>query len=609
MTKLPYTGHVEGDIVATRHRSPFGIARLVVFGLAALVLAACQPANDETASSGSTTACAPNAVEFSIIYAPEFAPFMPEFMAAFNRAYAEGRNPVTGQALAAGEIVGCISGRDGSSGTIMQGIVNAIIAPNNQNVARPTIFSPSVSHWLALANFQTGRQLFDLATTQATALAPVVMAIWESRLTAIQETVGYEEVGWEELLQVFNSPNGWCDFGIPEDTCRRTVYYGHTDPLVSSTALSTLIAEFYASAAANGFPSDRLTLDVVRNADVQQGVREIEALIRHYSARTTEFREYISQGPDYLDFVALEENDVIAINRGQTQYQPPERLVALYPKEGTFWHEHPMGIVNADWVTAEQRAAAQVFINYMLTPAVQAEIMQYGFRPANPDVEIGFPFVAENGVDPAQPRTVLNVPAPDVIAAIQQSWAFVKKQADIYLVIDTSGSMGTEDKLEQAIQAAEAFLNNLEATNQVALFTFADDIRERVTLDNTETNYNDMYSQIRSLRADGGTELYQALTQVVTDLSATDDSDRIRAVVVLSDGADTGNDGYTLNDVIAAIEASRDTINPVIVIPVAYGSDADVNALNAIARASATRVQSGDPNNILAILEIISSYF
>jgi hypothetical protein len=62
----------------------------------------------------------------------------------------------------------------------MQGLVNAIIAPSDQNVVRPTIFQPSVSHWLALANSQSGRQLFDLVGTRPTALAPVVMAIWKA---------------------------------------------------------------------------------------------------------------------------------------------------------------------------------------------------------------------------------------------------------------------------------------------------------------------------------------------------------------------------------------------------------------------------------------------
>jgi Ca-activated chloride channel family protein len=548
-----------------------------------------------------------NAIDISIIYAPESEQYMPQAIADFNRASSEGRNPATGQPWAQGERPIWVTGRPGSSGTVMQGIVNAIIAPNNQNVERPTIFGPSVSHWLALANYQSGRSLFDLADARATALAPVVMAIWESRLNAIRDTVGYEDVGWEELLGVLNSENGWQDYGIPNG--RRSVYYGHTDPNVSSTGLSTLIAEFYASARENGFTGRRLTADQVRDPAVQQGVRDIESLIRHYSTRTTEFKEYIAQGPDYLDFVALEENDLIYINRGLTEYRPPERLVALYPKEGTFWHEHPLGIVNADWVTPEQAQAARVFIDYVLTEPVQQAIMAQGFRPANPDVELGFPFVEENGVDPSQPRTILDVPAPEVIAAIQQSWAFVKKQADIVLLIDTSGSMASEDKIAQAMAAAEAFLNATEANNRIGLTTFDDIVEERVPLGNAEGVYDQIYSNIRSLRADGGTELYMAVRDVVTELNKAEDDGRIRAVVVLSDGGDTGDENVTLQDAVRAIEASRESLNPILVIPVAYGSDADINALNALARASNTRVQSGDPNSILRVLQIISSYF
>ena len=580
--------------------------RILILMFLLLVLTACDGIGGAPTPAASDGRPA-NAIDITIVYAPESEQYMPQVIADFNRAYAQGRNPVTGQALASGERPIYITGGPGSSGTVMQGIINAIIAPNNQNVERPTIFGPSVSHWLALANYQAGRTLFNLSEARATALAPVVMAIWESRLEAIRSTVGYEDIGWEELLGVLNSPNGWQDYGIANG--RRTVYYGHTEPLVSSTALSTLIAEFYASARVEGFTERRITLNEVRDPDVQEGVRQIEELIRHYSTRTTEFKEYIAQGPEYLDFVALEENDLIYINQGLTQYQPPERLVALYPKEGTFWHEHPLAIVNADWVTAEQRDAARVFIDYVLTPDVQQIIMGQGFRPANPDVELGFPFVEENGVDPAQPRAVLDVPAPEVIAAIQQSWAFVKKQADIMLVIDVSGSMNNEDKIAQARQAAEAFLDNMEPTNRVGLAIFSDSIQVRVPLGNFESVEDTLRANIRSLQANGGTELFAAVTEIVGSMTSSSDDNRIRAVVLLSDGADTGSKGYTLADAITAIDASRDALNPIILVPVAYGSDADINALNALARASATRVQSGDPQSILGVLEIISSYF
>jgi Ca-activated chloride channel family protein len=550
-----------------------------------------------------------NAIEISIIYAPEEELYMVEAIEQFNRAYIEGNNPLTGQGLASGERPIFVRGEPGSSGTISQGIINAIIAPNNANVARPTIFSPSVSHWLALVNFQAGRQIFDLADSPPTALAPVVMAIWESRLQAIQEKEGTPDIGWAELLNVLNSPNGWADYNIPGD--RTTVYYGHTDPFVSSTALSTLIAEFYASARANGSDPDfrRLALAQVNNPAVQQGVRDIEELIRHYSSRTTEFKEYIAQGPSYLDFVALEENDLIYINQGKTAYQPPEKLVALYPKEGTFWHEHPFAIPTADWVTVEQREAAKVFTEFIRSEPIQIKVMENGFRPVNPSVTVGYPIAPELGVDPNQPTTILEVPDPEVIAAVQASWQFVKKQADVLLVIDTSGSMAG-DKIEQAKAAAAAFVENMPPQNQVGLVRFDSQVIPLVPLASAEGNRAQILSQIAGLQAEGDTSLYDAIAESIELLASTRGSgdDRIQAVVVLSDGQDTSSQ-RALQQATQLIEASRGDRNPVVVIPVAYGGDADINALNSIARSSATRVQSGDPENIQQVLEIISSYF
>jgi Ca-activated chloride channel family protein len=561
---------------------------------------------------GATTSGTPvvnrpaNSVEVSIIYAPELDLFMPDVIADFNRAFAEGRNPVTGQSLASGERPIFVTGKSASSGVVMQAIVNAVIAPSNANVERPTIFAPSVSHWLALANYQVGRELFDLADSPPTALAPVVMAIWESRLKAIQAKHPGQAIGWEELLEVMNDPNGWASYGIPG---RTTVYYGHTDPYISSTALSTLIAEFYSSARYNTNNPNlrRLTLDLVNQPKVQDGVRQIEQLIKHYSSRTTEFKEYIAQGPEYLDFVALEENDLIYINQGKTQYQPPERLVALYPKEGTFWHEHPFAIPKADWVTPEQAAAAKVFTDYVRSKSVQEKVMASGFRPATTEVPVGYPISPDLGVDPQQPATVLDVPDPAVVAAIQASWQYVKKQADVVLLIDTSGSM-SGDKIDQAKQAALAFIDKLPTQNRLGLTTFNENITERVALDSFERNSADVRAAIQSLRAGGDTSLYDAIIQAVGTLSQGQESDRIRAIVLLSDGQDTAST-QSLNTMVTAINAQRGGKNPILIIPVAYGSDADINALNAIARASSSRVQSGDPASIQKVLEIISSYF
>jgi len=549
-----------------------------------------------------------NAIEVTFIYAPEFEKNLnvEEIIAEFNRAYVRGRDPLTGRALATGERPIWITGRSGSSGTVHEGIINAFIAPNNANVERPVLWSPSVRHWLALVNYQTGRRVFDVEGAPATALAPVVIAIWESRLNALRAKHG-AEIGWEELLAVFDDPRGWNAYGL---SGRPSVYYGHTDPRISSTALSTLMAEFYASAryVAGNRDVARLTLDHVNDERVQASVRRIENLIKHYSARTTEFIEYIAQGPDYLDFVALEENDLIFINLGKTQVQPPEKLVALYPKEGTFVHDHPFAIPNAPWVSEEQRRAAEVFTRYFLSPAVQQKVLAAGFRPANRDVPLGYPISPEVGVDPTQPKALLAVPDPAVIAAVQRSWQLVKKQADILLLVDTSGSMREDDKLRQAVEAMRVFLEDQPGKNNVGLMRFDSEVELMVPIGPLESNRERVLAAIDQLVARGNTALYDAVIAAVEHLQVNSSPERIQAVLLLSDGQDTASQA-SLNQVVRAIQAARNSRTPILVIPIAYGRDADVNALNTIGRASDTKVQPGDAENIKKLLDVIGSYF
>jgi hypothetical protein len=136
--------------------------RFIILGLMLLILAACNGAsnNGNTTNQGQAPA---NAIEIDIIYAPESDEYMQEIMRRFNEAYRAGNNPVTGERLTSSERPVFIQGQSGSSGVVMQQIVNAVTNPGSSNIAQPTIFQPSVSHWLALANFETRRELFDLA--------------------------------------------------------------------------------------------------------------------------------------------------------------------------------------------------------------------------------------------------------------------------------------------------------------------------------------------------------------------------------------------------------------------------------------------------------------
>jgi Ca-activated chloride channel family protein len=551
-------------------------------------------------------------IEISIIYAPESDRYMKPTIDAFNKAYADGNDPLTGKPLPADTRPIVVSGAPGSSGTVMQGIVNAIIAPNNSNVQKPTIYMPAVTHWLSLANLQTGRQVFDVTNSPTTTQDPVVIAIWESRLKAIQAAFPGQDIGWKELIEVMTNPQGWVAYGF---TGRAAIYYGHTDPYVSSTGLSTLISEFDACARyKNGFTGRRLTTDQVNNKDVQQCVRDIQSHIRHYSSRTTEFKIYIAcGGPEYLDFVALQEDEFLQITQGTPEVnncKPTDRMVALYPKEGTFYHEHPFAIVNANWVTPEQRQAAEKFRDYVLSPEAQQLVLPGGFRPANPNVPVGFPITSQLGVDPAQPKTVMDVPDPQVIDSVQRSWTYVKRQADIWLVLDISGSMNDENKLVKAREAALSFLDKVEEQNRVGLIVFNTDIKVLVPLDTLETNRLALQTQINGLTAGGGTALFDAIKFSIDQLqSSMTSGNRIPAIIVMTDGEDTDSKQNSKGDLINLIASDQQAQNSLVIIPVGYGSDADIGTLNAIGRASKTTVQSVDPNTVQGILNIIASYF
>ncbi len=621
--------------------------RLVSALVISLALAACSSGDSGSSAMMSSGGCPtppagheiyvengcvprpPDAIDIFIVYSPESQAYMPDIISQFNRLQSEGKNPVTGQPRAAGERPMYVWGTDpvfGSSGTVANGIINAIIAPNDSNVYRPTLFQPSVGHWLELANYYSSAPLFDLSAARATALSPVVVATWRSRLDALRKSLGRDELGWEDLLGVLESPNGWCDYDV--SNCRRAVYMGQADPNQSSTGLSTAIMQFYACARQNGFNERRLTERAVRDAGTQACVKRIQSLVKHYARRTEDFIPQIQRGPDYLDFLGMEEGDVVCLNTGAVQGDQQCRkptgddpLVALYPKEGTYWHEHPFGIVNADWVTAEQKMAALLFTDFVLTEGPQRRIMQEGFRPALASITLEYPLAAENGVDSSQPNTVLDVPEAEAIVAIQETWGQVKKSADVILLVDISGSMRNEGRLDQARLGITALLERMNPRNRISLMAFSDEVSVWTGMDTFERVGGRILDQVNCtgtgacLQPTSGTALYNAVlesVQVMEEIST--DSSRIRLVLLLSDGQDTCDVAHSLrcsslNDVVQVIEATYVDANPVIVVPIAYGSDADQRTLGSIARASRVEVVSGDPATIIQVLEQLSGYF
>ncbi len=514
------------------------------------------------------------AIQIEIIYAPEAGSYLVTLIDQFNiDACQKGNIPGTSQKLPQPI---CISGISGSSGDIAEQLINNIDSPNP--TITPTIFNPSVTHWLDLVNHRTGKNIFDFnENVITTANAAVVIAIWESRLNALKDVHG-PNIGWTELLALMNNSSGWCAYPLSSSfssSCRQVIYYGHTNPKISSTGLSTLIAEYYAGAFINGINISPLTSIEVSNPAIQQVVREIQDSVRHYAPRTTELKDYLPLGPDFLDFVALEENDLIAINNNQTPFTPypNDKLVALYPKEGTFMHQHPMGILNAPWVDPNEQVAARIFIDFILSPIGQSEITNAGFRPADLIQPPGPLYTSRYGVEAKLPKLFMT-PDASVIFAMQSNWSLVKRQAEVALVVDTSKSMDG-GKIQRVQQAVTTLLASLDSTTNLGLITFDNVARVTVPIGAVSSVTSLVQNNIAINPNSTYTALFDAIKlalETINQPSSTPirNSCPLKIIIVLSDGKDSGQ-GIGKTELLKLIDADQNSKCPSVIMPIAYG--------------------------------------
>ena len=58
---------------------------------------------------------------------------------------------------------------------------------------------------------------------------------------------------------------------------------------------------------------------------------------------------------------------MIAFNTGKFGNQA-DKLVALYPAEGTFWADHPLALLETPALTDNQRRTFQAFREYLASP-------------------------------------------------------------------------------------------------------------------------------------------------------------------------------------------------------------------------------------------------
>lgn len=450
--------------------------------------------------------------------------------------------------------------------------------------------SPDSSIWLdeidRLWRQEQGSEASLVGESTRYMVSPIVIAMWRD----VAITLGYpeRELGWKDLLDAANRDPSF--------------KWSHPSPNSASGLLATLAAFYTGSGITRGLTEEQATAQGTLDY-----VRRLEATVKHYGEGELAVMHQIeAQGRSYLDAFVVQEQLVVQYNRSHA-----DKLLAIYPLEGTLWQDHPLAMLEHPNRTDEERQAYALFKAYLLSPEVQRQVLGYGYRPSDLSIaldEADSPINVTNGADPKQPHTTLQVPSAAVIEVVRNVWWYTKRQANVYLVADTSGSMAGR-KIEDAQAALHLFVEQIEGPEErVGLISFADRAYERLPLTRMRDGRERLTQEIDRLEAGGNTALLDSVAYALAKLVELHDSERINAIVVMTDGQENASQ-IKEEELVARLSEAYASELRVVVFCIAYGRSADMDTLRAISDAAGGFTSTGEPETIRELYKTLSSYF
>jgi ABC-type Fe3+ transport system substrate-binding protein len=262
----------------------------------------------------------------------------------------------------------------------------------------------------------------DRTACRPVVTTPLVVVAWQERAEVLWGDNPNSHM-WKRLHQALLDPTGWAGYGHPE---WGYIKFGHTDPLKSNSGFMTILLMSY-----NYFDktSGLTSQDILADTGYQQWFKEIEGTISEFGDSTgTYMQQIVTYGPSKYDLVAVYESTAIeqAVN-AVGRYGP---LRVYYPP-ATVLSDHPFCVLSGEWVSPEKAQAAQVFIDYLLSQAVQQKaLLQHGFRPVDQTIPLdqaGSPFsssdpVGDIGLKADLPPRV-ELPPGDVLNTLLDFWS------------------------------------------------------------------------------------------------------------------------------------------------------------------------------------------
>jgi Ca-activated chloride channel family protein len=419
------------------------------------------------------------------------------------------------------------------------------------------------------------------------AQSPLVIGMWRPAA----ESLGWPglPLGWLDIGSLAADPSAWGYYSGGEfgDALRLS----HTHPGLSGTGTSTLLALVQAAQS----KADAVTVEDIQQPIVQASVGAFEGAVTWFSNSTDGLGlTMYNRGVTYLGAAVMYESTVAQHGNGE--------IVPIYPLEGTFVATHP-ACVNGS-ADETMREAARIFRDHLTSEEGQQAALSYGLRPVSSAVPLGPPLDPSNGIDTSQPQIIFNAPSVDAVYAVQELWQAARKDVNLVMLLDTSGSMGGS-KIEGMKEAAVQFVEQMGDDDFISVIAFATEPTLLVNHIRLGENRNKIINAIANLEADGDTTLFDAIGDGGLVIAQTTSIDTTNAMVVLTDGQDTQSYRYAFNQGLI----DHVTANGTTVFTIAYGNDADEDVLSSLAFSANGNFYRGDEASITAIYDEMSAAF
>jgi extracellular solute-binding protein len=303
--------------------------------------------------------------------------------------------------------------------------INAAILDGTR---KPDLVSPASSLQIAAlqdaSSVKFGRPLVnpaDTASCRSVLKTPLVLAAWKERADVLWGRQPGASL-WRDLHDALVDAQGWAAYNHPE---WGYVKFGHTDPLKSNSGFMTILLMTYGY---YGKTANLSSSDILSNSAYQDWFLEAESSIGQFESSTGPLMEkMVVYGPSTYDMVTVYE--ATAIEQAENAVGRYGELRVYYPPV-TAWSDHPFCILDTDWVTSQQKAAATLFIDYLTgKDAQQLALMKYGFRPVDTSIKLdqaGSPFdrYAANGfLTDLSALPEVEIPAGNVLNTLRDFWS------------------------------------------------------------------------------------------------------------------------------------------------------------------------------------------